>query len=258
MKKVMILYSTGGMGHKKAAMALKERFEERSGDVEVKNIDTLDYGNAFYKFLYVNAYVFLMTKAKTLWGLLYYFSDLPFVDWIMKKIRPSLDLSSLKGLDEMIAGEKPDAIVTTHFVLPAISKYIRKMKDMNPRMYVVVTDYGPHAFWFARDIDRYFVGAEDMVYSLMERGILKEKITVSGIPVVKDFDSVTDIDTIKEEYDLDRDLKTIFMLSGGFGVGPMGAILNALNECKAKIQVMAVCGHNEKMYEDLKKNKKQT
>ena len=41
MKKILILYSTGGMGHKKAAIALEQALKKIKGDFQVKSVDTL-------------------------------------------------------------------------------------------------------------------------------------------------------------------------------------------------------------------------
>ncbi len=251
MKKVVILYSTGGMGHKKAAMALYESFKKHGDKVVVKNVDTLDFGNKFYKFLYMNCYVFLMTKGKLLWGFLYYFTDIGIVDKLMKRVREVLDIKSMKGLEELLSKENPDAIVSTHFVLPAISKVIKNRINHRAKQYVVITDYGPHGFWIADNIDRYFVGSESMVPDLIKRGISKNDITVSGIPVVEDFKQEFDITALHAKYGLVKDKKTIFMLSGGFGVGPMEKMLKTLDACKSDIQVITVCGHNKELYKNI-------
>jgi processive 1,2-diacylglycerol beta-glucosyltransferase len=60
-----------------------------------------------------------------------------------------------------------------------------------------------------------------------------------------------DVEELTKEYRLDRERKTIFIMSGGFGVGPIAKILFSLNCCKAEIQVIAVCGHNTKAYRNI-------
>ena len=251
MKKILILYSTGGMGHKKAAAALFESFKKHADKVVVKNIDTLDFGNAFYKFLYMNCYVFLMTKGKRLWGFLYYLTDIGIIDKIMKKVREVLDIKSMKGLEALLIKENPDAIVSTHFVLSAIAKVVKQRVNHRVKQYVVITDYGPHGFWIADDIDKYFVGSRSMVPDMLKRGIPENKISVTGIPVVEDFKQTFNIPELRKKYSLVDERKTIFMLSGGFGVGPMEEMLKTLDKCKTDIQVITVCGHNEELYKNI-------
>ncbi|MCK4852565.1 MAG: hypothetical protein KAS86_05550, partial [Candidatus Omnitrophica bacterium] len=249
MKKIVILYSTAGMGHKKAAIALFRAFRKRGDNVSVSNIDTLDYATKFYKFLYLDLYVFLMTRARWLWGILYYLSDTRIVDKFMRKFRGSFDLRSLRGLEAMLVKERPDAIVATHFILPGIAGVIKRRMGTAPRLYVGITDYGPHAFWLSEDIDRFFIGAGSMTAGLVKRGIREEKITVTGIPAVEEFSNEFDAEALRGTYGLDPGRKTVFVLSGGFGVGPMESILLSLRSCRVDIQVITVCGHNKRAYD---------
>lgn len=255
MKKVIILYSTGGMGHKKAAIALLEAFQKKGGAVEAMNVDTFDYGNKFYKFLYMDFYIFLMTRARWLWGILYYFSDIGIVDKFFKWLRKFFDLKNLKGFEDMLLKEKPDAVITTHFVLPGIAGVIRRRTGFDSKLYVVITDYGPHGFWLSKDIDRFFVGTESAVPEVVRRGIPEEKVTVTGIPAVKEFSGELDAAGLRKAYQLEEGRKTIFILSGGFGVGPMESILLSLSAVRADIQVITVCGHNKTAYDNISKLK---
>ncbi len=252
MKKILILYSTGGMGHKKAAVAILKAFQKKAGgDIEVKNIDTLDYGNSFYRFLYINFYVFMMTRGRWLWGILYHLSNNRIADSMLRRVRQSLDLKNLIGFEDMLLKERPDAIVTTHFILPGIAGAIKRYKDFDPRLYVVITDYGPHSFWLSDHIDKFFIGAEAVLPELVKRGIPEEKVAVTGIPTVEEFSREFDVDELRRTYGLDAGKSTIFILSGGFGVGPLESILLSLCSCRPDIQVMIVCGHNKRAFDNI-------
>ena len=181
MKKIMILYSTAGMGHKKAAFAISKAFEGK--DLDVESIDTLDYSIPLYKFLYMDAYVFLMSKGKLLWGFLYWFSNLPFVDFLTRKLRGILDYKGLPELDKIIIENNPDAIIATHFLLPSIAGILRE-KNVRSKMYTLMTDYGPHSFWLSTHVDRFFVGSDSAKEKLSKRGISDSVFFIaSGISV---------------------------------------------------------------------------
>ena len=153
-KKIIILYSTGGMGHKKAAIALHKKIQEEAKDgVKVEIIDVLEYANRVYKFLYLDAYVFLMKKARWLWGALYVFSNFPVVDRITRKMRGILDYRSLPGFGDMLVAKKPDAVIATHFLLPSIAGILERNKDFHTDTFVVITDYGPHSWWLSTSIE---------------------------------------------------------------------------------------------------------
>ncbi len=250
-KKIIILYSTGGLGHKKAADAIFDAFGKRKKDAAVEMIDVIEYANRFYKFIYKDFYVFLMSKGKLFWGFLYYFSNLAFMDALTRKIRQIIDLRSLGGLKDMLVQKAPDAIVTTHFLLPSIAGVLKKDKTFHARLYTVITDYGPHAFWLTKYMDKFFVGTESVIREMKKRKIPESKISATGIPAMKEFSKKFSVSRLQKEYGLDKKRKTVLVLSGGFGVGPLEKILFSLNACTADIQVITVCGHNKAAYNDI-------
>lgn len=254
-KRIVILYSTGGMGHKKAALAILEAFKKKAPHDEVEAIDALEYAGKFYNFVYKDFYIFFMTKAKWLWGALYYLSNIPWVDAVTRGMRNAVDLSSLGGLVPMLHDKCADAIVATHFILPSVAGELKKDEWFRSKMYTVMTDYGPHSYWLSRDVDRFFLGSDSALEEMAKRGIPRDKMIVTGIPTEGVFSGEFDTAAVRARYSLDPSRKTIFLLSGGFGVGPMEKMLLALNKCAAPIQVIAVCGHNKKAYEDIEKLK---
>ncbi|MGD2278786.1 MAG: glycosyltransferase [Candidatus Omnitrophota bacterium] len=257
MKKIIVIYSTAGMGHKKAALAFIKVLQEKfKGECEAKLIDLLEYSTSFYRFLYISFYIFAVSRAKWLWKFIYYFSNSPRVDVVLRKIRERLDARSLKRLREMLVREAPDAVVATHFLLPGIAPALKEVDGLKARMYAIVTDYGPHSYWLSEYVDRYFVGSEYTLKECVKRGVPEEKIRVTGIPSEEEFCKRDfDENSLREKYSLDGERRTIFLLSGGFGVGPMEEMLLSLNSCRTEIQAIVVCGHNRVVYEDIEQLK---
>ena len=62
--KTLILYATAGIGHKKAALAIKEAFDER-GEKDVILKDALDYTSNFFRYSYNVTYLFLVNSTKS-------------------------------------------------------------------------------------------------------------------------------------------------------------------------------------------------
>ncbi|MFH1665364.1 MAG: HAD-IIIA family hydrolase [Candidatus Omnitrophota bacterium] len=247
-KKVIVLYSTAGMGHKKAAMAIAGSFREKRPDIECEMIDVLDYASRVYRFLYLDFYVFLMSRAKAFWGFLYYFSDNPLVDILTRKVRGILDHIGIAGVGGVLAKKSPDAVIATHFFLPSVAWILKRNRGFTAKLCTLITDYGPHRIWFSGHMDRYFVGADGVKDEMARRGIPPEKIDVTGIPVTAEFRGGLDAAGLRARYGILPGKKTVFLMSGGFGVGPIGEILGSLNSCRADIQVIVVCGHNKASY----------
>lgn len=249
-KRIMVLYSTGGMGHKKAAMALVEEFRKRP-DVEAQPVDALELAGKFYNYVYRDLYVKFMTGAKWIWGALYDFTNVPVVDRLTRPIRLKMDLAGIAGLVPMIKRSGSDAIVATHFMLPSVAETLKRDKEIKARLYTVLTDYGPHSYWLSGAVDKFFVGSEKAALEMEKRGISPSRLEVTGIPTESVFQESFDRDPLKAKYALHPTRKTVFMLSGGFGVGPMREMLLAMNLCSSSLQVIAVCGHNKKIFKDL-------
>ncbi|HNX90327.1 MAG TPA: glycosyltransferase [Candidatus Omnitrophota bacterium] len=255
MKKIIIMYSTSGLGHKYTGEGILQALQKREKEIDVKFINILDYGNGFFKFLHFKFYVTLMKYAKKLWAFLYYLSDMPVTSTIIRKTLHALDSKSWRGLEELMIKEKPDAIIATHFFLTSIAHSIKSNPALKVKLYLMVSGFGMHNVWFSKDIDHFFVGSDDVQKDLMKRGIHYEDITVTGMPTKDAFKAQGDVVKLRAEFGLDAEKKTVLLLSGGYGVAPIESILGSLRLVKAPIQVIAICGYNEDAYANVNKNK---
>lgn len=249
-KKILILYSTAGLGHKKAALGINEAIKDKEG-VEVKMIDALEHANKVFRFLYTTAYVFVISKMKWLWGLSFVLTNNRIFDLLTRGARYFFESLSLKSLIPEIRDFNPDAVISTHFVLTSIAEKIRSENDARPKLYCLLTDYGPHSFWLSQKIDRYFTGAEEVKIEMLKRGIKASRITVTGIATEKEFAEEKDIEALRKEFGLEENKKTLLIMSGGFGVGPMKEVLAPLSKCNDDLQAIVVCGHNKELYEEI-------
>src|SRR4029078_1604178 len=76
-------------------------------------------------------------------------------------------------------------------------------------------------------------------------GIPPEKIAVSGIPIDPVFAEKKDKQEMRVKHGLEVDRTTILLSAGGFGVGSVEPLIDALKPLKARAQVVAICGRNE-------------
>ena len=77
-KKILICYATAGIGHMKAALAVEDALVYK-GNKSYEIIDILDYSNAFLKWLYRRFYIILVQYTPSLWALVYYTLDIPWI-----------------------------------------------------------------------------------------------------------------------------------------------------------------------------------
>ena len=247
-KKILIVYATAGIGHKKAAMAVKEAYDEmKLPDVEVTLIDALDYTSDFFRWSYLQVYLLMVNRLPTIWGLSYYLTDIPLVNIFVSILRRLNNSANSRKLVNYILDKKPDVIISTHFFGSEVIADLKQRSLVLSKLITIVTDYRPHAWWMADGTDMYIVASEDTRRDLEKRKVDPAKIKVMGIPIEPAFSKTLDRQKIFKETALRDDLFTILVIGGGFGVGPIEGIVKVIARIDKNLQTVVVCGHNEEL-----------
>ena len=247
MKKILIIYATAGIGHKKAAIAVKKALDEIGAkDTEVTLIDSLDYTNDFFKWSYLQAYLTMVNKLPTFWGISYHLTDNFYVNLIVSKIRRISNWMNSKKLIEYLKKTEPDVIISTHFFASEVIADLKESGSIKARLITVVTDYRLHSWWIGEGTDVYVVASEEAKLDLLKWKVDPARIKVMGIPVEPVFSKKLDRQSIFDKAGLKDGVFTVLVIGGGFGVGPIEAIVKSIGGM-AGIQIVVVCGHNEEL-----------
>ncbi|MEI8176919.1 MAG: glycosyltransferase, partial [Candidatus Omnitrophota bacterium] len=249
MKKILIIYGTAGEGHKRAAFAVKAAFDARGeSQDDVRLVDALDYTNPFFKWSYPRIYIFMVTYIPSIWGFFYYLFDVRWIYPIVKAMRRFGNKRNTRTFEKFLCDFKPDAVIATHFLASEVISDLKTRGLLETRLITVVTDFRMHSFWYAANTDHYCIGFEESRRELIKKwGIAPEKVTVTGIPVHPKFYGVSDKAAIIERLGLAKDRVKVLLTGGGFGVGPIMKIVRSLAAGTEKLQVLVVCGHNDKL-----------
>ncbi len=254
MRKILIVYATAGIGHKKASIAVKKALDEIAPqDTEVAIIDALDYTNKFFKWSYLQAYLFMVNKLPTFWGLSYHLTDNRYVNIIVSKIRRVNNWLNSRKLIKYISVMKPDVIISTHFFASEAVAYIKCSGNRcMSKLITVVTDYRLHSWWIAEGTDTYVVAGDDAAKELLDWKVPPEKIKALGIPIEPAFSRSLDRQAIFRSTGLKEGVFTVLVIGGGFGVGPIEAIVKEIGKVSEKVQVVVICGHNKDLVGKIK------
>lgn len=257
-KKVLVAYATAGIGHKKAALAASEALRNLNlPDAEIKLIDVLDYTGNIFKRLYCAVYLLLIKRLIFLWGAIYYLLDFKIVYYLSAPLRKAMHLLNSSALSRFILEYKPNVIVSTHFLLPDICERLKRKHALKCHLINVITDYRAHSFWISPAVDTYVASCEDVREELLNKWrISPEKVKVLGIPVELKFSCEHDKILLKRKYAIASDAFVALFLSGGYGVGPLLLMLEALNDIGFPFTAITVCGHNKKLYEKIESFRK--
>src|SRR5436189_347607 len=110
-KRVLILSTSAGTGHVRAAQALEKAFTTDERVAAVKHADALDFTTTIFREFYSTLYMRLVRKAPDVLGWAYKASDEP---WKGDDFRLQLDRLNTRPLVKMIRDFDPQITVCTH------------------------------------------------------------------------------------------------------------------------------------------------
>ena len=253
--RIAILHASAGHGHAQAAASIREGFlfyGVPENDILV--LDSLDETPAWFKKFYTSLYYYSVKHTPRIWGASYALLDQAwFYNTLGYPVRRLINGWAGGRILERMKREKPDAILFTHFLAPEVLGHAKKNGEISSLLLTVITDFLPHRFWINSGVDHYWVMSDEGKQIIEGWGVGPEKVTAGGIPVALRFRPAGAKKECRRKEDLDEDRFTLLITSGSFGLGPTEEVLRTLREFGNRIQVIAVCGRNQNLFETLNK-----
>lgn len=253
LKKVLIVYTNAGAGHRRAAEALFQASQRYFPSVSATVVDTLDFATDLFKRTYPQTYLVMVNRVPRVWGLAYRMLDIRPVDRVARNFRRITNSRHCKKFEDFILKENPDIILTTHFLPNEIISAMKRHGKIRGKLITCITDFYPHAFWRDSGVDCYITPDPDLTPRLLKLGIPKSKIMPLGIPIDPVFSDPINRNQLEKQLGLVSHRLTILIASGGFGVGPVEELITELVKIPEPLQLMIVCGKNAKLKSDLEK-----
>lgn len=254
MKRVELVFFDAGGGHRSAANALQYMIQQKGlpWDVHLMNLqELLDSMDVFRKITGIrlqDLYNLMLKKGWTLGS-----AQLLAAVHVVIRI---LHGQTVRMLREYWMSSRPDLVVS---VIPNFNRALfQSLKLANPAVPMVtlltdMADYPPH-FWIERQ-DQYFIcGTSKAVEQALALGHPQDRVMrASGMILNPRFYEIPPIDRAAErrKLGLDPDLPTGLLLFGGQGSAVMETIIRKLDASPLKMQMIAICGHNERLFEKL-------
>jgi len=250
LRKLRIVFFDAGGGHRNAANAIKTVIEEqgRPWQVELLNLqellDTIDPLQKIAKIRLQDGYNLLLRKGWTrftpqmlaiLHGMIRLWHR-PVVGVLQKywSVHPAdVVLSVIPNFNRALA----ESIRTT---IPTAS-FATLITDF--------ADYPPH-FWIENESQYVICGTERAIAQAIALGHSGEKVfRTSGMVLNPRFYKTPQIDRglERKKLGLNADWPTALVLFGGHGSSAMLNIARRLQRSEAKVQMIMICGHNEKL-----------
>ena len=250
MQRIEFCFFDAGGGHRAAATALQMSIEaqQRSWDVRLLNIqellEELDILKKYAGIRIEDYYNWMLRSGWTL-GSVYLMKVLQFVIW-------SRHRAMVRVLERHWRETSPEMVVSfiPHFNR-AICESFANAWPGRPFVTVLtdIADYPPH-FWIERQRQFLVCGSERAVEQAREHGHMDNRIfRASGMILHPRFyeSPVEERVAGLARLGLRADLPTAVVLFGGYGSQAMLEIAKRLDESKLELQLIFICGRNEKL-----------
>lgn len=255
-KHILVLSASVGAGHMRAAQAVELALRELAPDAHVENIDVLTLTNSLFRRLYGSAYLDLVNKAPHVLGYFYDMMDRPRRPRSRRdRLRRAVEKLNLRKLEAFLLDRPWDVIVNTHFLPAEIIAGLRKARRLATPQMTVTTDFETHRLWVNQPCDRFTTATDEGKAYLAHWGVPAETITVTGIPIHPVFAHEKPREAALRNQNLTGDRPVILQLAGGFGVGPVEQLFAGLLSIQMPLEIVVVCGKNEKLRARLAKLK---
>ncbi|MBU8918419.1 glycosyltransferase [Bacillus sp. FJAT-29953] len=253
-EKILILTGNYGDGHIQVANALNEAIQIRFPDLEPVVFDFMEwvhpYSNQVSRFIYLQG----VKKFPQVYGYIYQKTRRVNTFSKMMKTILSTGLGRMKKLLEEV---EPTVVVSTFPLAAAVMSKLKSFGLTDIPTVTTITDHTDHSCWIYPYTDQYIVGSKLVRDALISLGVEKKRIAHTGIPIRQQFSQTFKREEICEKYGLDPQMPTVLVMGGGCGmIGDGSSTIQEFDALPQPIQLIVVCGHNEKLRLQLKEKLK--
>ncbi len=255
MRKLTIVYHHAGGGHRSAADALQAKLsaQEDPWDISLLDIqellDPIDLIRRATGLRIQDTYNLILRRGWT-----------RFTPQLLVILQATIRLYHrpiVKALRAYWAKHPADLVLSVipHFDRE-IAASLRSDAAGTPFVTLItdLADYPPH-FWIEQESDYIIAGTERARQQALTIGVPQDHIFLtSGMILKPRFYEKMSIDRVAERkrLGLDPDCPTAIVLFGGHGSKVMVEITRRLSETDSGVQLILICGHNEKLAAELK------
>ncbi|MFC1674889.1 glycosyltransferase [Candidatus Omnitrophota bacterium] len=239
------MYISEVSGHHSATLAIEGAIRRLSPGAEILNINAFNYTNPLSEKVINRLYIGLIKKAPKIWDYLY---DNPAVVRKIENIKNKIHKFNSPKLKKLFDEFRPQAVACTQaFPCGMVADYKKTYGSRLP-LVAVLTDYIPHSYWVYKGVDHYITPSEEVSKLLAAKGVADKRIEAFGIPFDHKFKQRADKKEVLSSLSFDPDKKTILIMGGGQGLGPIKAMINSLDKINIDFQMVVVTGTNKKLF----------
>ncbi len=253
-KRILILHVRAGVGHERAARAVESALRSLDPSCEPIVRDALEFSSPLLRRFYASSYNRLVDRVPRAWGFFYRQAERIPAMGFRQRMRSNLLAAGCRDFAAATRRFRADAVLCTQFLPVEVFAFLRARGAVKVPVYCAVTDYAIHPIWVYPGIDRYFVATKSAAEQLLATGVVAaDRIEVTGVPIDPQFATGVGRDAARRELALDPDPErfTLLVMGGGFGWGPMEAMVDVVLRMPDSVQALVLAGRNEELRERL-------
>jgi glycosyl transferase family 28 len=258
MERIEFEFFDAGGGHRAAATALEMsiRAQQRPWEVGLTNLqellDSIDILRKYFGIRIQDAYNLMLRNGWTLGS--------PQLLRVLQLAIRTYHRPTVRMLEAHWEKTKPDMVVSF------VPHFNRAMNESYGRVFpgrpfvTILTDIAnyPPQFWIEKERQYFICGSDRAMEQAKAMGHVDDKIfRASGMILHPRFYDAPVVDpmAMREKLGLRRDLPTGLVLFGGYGSKAMLEIAERLDQSALDLQLIFVCGRNEKLADALRTRK---
>jgi processive 1,2-diacylglycerol beta-glucosyltransferase len=249
-KKILVFYTSIGLGHKSIAENIGYHLEQ-SG-YKVKLFDVLQLQAGALVSLSTFAHYVINKYFPFVWKWLYVHADHGWFANLTLSKRVKVASRNYYHVKKVIDEFQPDLVIATQTNASAIIQYLKQQGWYKNLFAIAFSDYHLHRYWLYDAADFYLVNIEEQKQEMVRLGIGADKIYVLGMTLRPQAE--VDTAAVRQKLGLKPGEPVVLIASGSLGIGLPAqrlAKLAAGVSSDLKARPIIVCGKNTKLYEQL-------
>jgi 1,2-diacylglycerol 3-beta-galactosyltransferase len=154
------------------------------------------------------------------------------------------------AMRQLLREHPADLVISCHAAFNHLLRHLLSKGSNGTRLVTLVTDLtAAHAFWFAPGVTRCLVPTADTRLDAMTRGLPKECVLETGLPVRACFAEAAreDSATVRRRLGLRADLPVVLLVSGAEGMWSPRRLYRSVANSGIQAQLVMIAGRNKRL-----------
>lgn len=236
--KVLVLSCNTGEGHNSAGLAIKEYFDGAGVECDMK--DALTFCAPSVSSLVSRIHTFVYKRLPRLFSLGYGYEENHSVKLLYREFSRGAG-----ALCEFVRGFGYDTVICVHVFASFMVSSARREHSLGVRAFFVATDYTCSPGVNRLDMDAFFIPHEMLTDEFYSKGVPRDRIVPSGIPIKKSFFTEKEKSAARERLGIPIEKKVILLSCGSMGCGPIEKVTRRLSSLLGRDEeLIVICGTN--------------